>query len=88
MRYTTEIQNRLLTVRSTVLEIEKEQIKNKHEEFQSIHLERQGDIEQLHYNGHKCWADLVILYLEEAVNRTIPIEATIDQYLHGRAGVR
>jgi hypothetical protein len=51
MRYTTEIQNRLISVRSTVLEIEKEQIKNKHEEmshrlheFQSIHLERQGDI--------------------------------------------
>jgi hypothetical protein len=76
------------------LEIEKERIKKKHEEmrhklqeFQSRHLERLIDIKQLHYNGHKCWADLARLYSEEAENRIIPIEATIEHYLHGRAGV-
>jgi hypothetical protein len=77
------------------LEREKERIKNKHEEmrhklhdFQSKHLERLADIEQLHYNRHKCWADLARLYLDEAENRSIPIEATIDQYLHEGTGVR
>jgi chromosome segregation ATPase len=76
------------------LENEKERIKNKHEElrhklheFQSRHLERLVDMEQLHYNGHKCWTELAILYLDEAENRIIPIEATIERYLHGRSGV-
>jgi hypothetical protein len=50
-------------------------------------MERLTDIEQLHYNGHKCWAELVRLYLDEAENRIIPIKATIKQYLHGCAGV-
>jgi chromosome segregation ATPase len=75
------------------LEREKERIKNKHEElrhklheFQSRHLERLADIEQLHYNGHKCWAELARLYLDEAENRIIPIEATIEQYVHRREG--
>jgi hypothetical protein len=76
------------------LEREKERIKNIHEEmyhklhkFQSRHLERLTDIEQLHCNRQKCWADLARLYLEEAENCITPIEATIDQYLHGHAGV-
>jgi hypothetical protein len=76
------------------LDREKERIKNKHEELphklhesQSRHLERLADIEQLHYNGQKCWAELARLYLYEAENGTIPIEATIEHYLHGRAGV-
>jgi hypothetical protein len=76
------------------LEREKDRIKNKHEElrhkiheFQSRHLERLVDIKKLHYNGHKCWAELARLYLDEAENRIIPIEATIEQYFHGRAGV-
>jgi hypothetical protein len=45
------------------LEREKDRIKNKHEElqhkiheFQSRHMERLVYIEQLHYNGQKCWA--------------------------------
>jgi hypothetical protein len=76
------------------LEREKERITNKHEEmrhklhaFQSRHLERLADIEHLHYNGQKSWAYLARLYLKEAENRFIPIEATIEQYLHGRTGV-
>jgi hypothetical protein len=66
------------------LEREKDRIKNKHEElrqkiheFQSRHLERLVDIEQLHYNGQKCWAELARLYLDEAEKRIIPIESTI-----------
>jgi hypothetical protein len=62
-------------------------MRHKVQEFQSRHLERLIDIEQLHYTGHKCWADLARLYLEEAEHRSIPIEATIEQYLHERAGV-
>jgi hypothetical protein len=76
------------------LEREKERIKNKHkemrhklQEFQSRHLERLIDIEQLHYNGQKCCVDLAILYLEEAENHSIPIEATLEQHLHGRVGI-
>jgi hypothetical protein len=45
------------------------------------------DIEQLHYNGQKCWAELAIMYLDEAEKRIIPIEATIERYLHRRTGV-
>jgi hypothetical protein len=76
------------------LEREKYRIRNKQEElrhkiheFQSRHLERLVDIEQLHYKGQKFWAELASLYLDEAENRIIPIEATIERYLHGRAGV-
>jgi hypothetical protein len=56
-------------------------------EFQSRHLERLVAIEELHYNGQKCWAELARLYLYEAENRIIPVEHTIEQYLHGREGV-
>jgi RPA family protein len=66
------------------LEREKDRIKNKHEElrhkiheFQSRHLRSLLDIEQLHYNGQKCWAELARLYLDEAEKRIILIEATI-----------
>jgi transcriptional regulator of heat shock response len=76
------------------LEREKDRIKNKHEElrqkiheFQARHLERLVDIEQLHYNGQKCWAGLARLYLDEAAKRIIPIEATIERYVHGRTGI-
>jgi hypothetical protein len=76
------------------LEREKERIKTKNEElrqrlheFQSRHLERLVVIEELHYNGQKCWAELSRLYLDEAENRIIPVEHTIEQYLHGREGV-
>jgi hypothetical protein len=73
------------------LEREKERIKIKHEElrhrlhdFQSRQLERLVAIEELHYNGQKCWAELARLYLDEAENRIIPVEPTKEQYLHGR----
>jgi hypothetical protein len=86
--------NQVAQLKIDALEIEKDRIKNKHEElqhkiyeFQSRHLERQVGIEQLHYNGQKCWAELAKLYLDEAENRIIPIEATIERYLHGRADV-
>jgi hypothetical protein len=53
------------------LKREKERIKTKHEElrhrlheFQSRHLERLVAIEELHYNGQKCWAELARLYLD------------------------
>jgi hypothetical protein len=62
-------------------------MRHKLQEFQSRHLERLIDIEQLHYNRQTCWADLAIMYLEEAENFIIPIEAIIEQYLHGRAGI-
>jgi hypothetical protein len=75
------------------LEREKERIKNKHEalrhkihEFQSRRLERLVEIEQLHYNGQKYWAELARLYLDEAEKRIIRIGATIERYLHGRTG--
>jgi hypothetical protein len=57
-------------------------------DFQVSRLERMADIEQLHHNGHKYWADLTRLYVEEVQNCVIRIESTIDQYLHGRAGVK
>jgi hypothetical protein len=73
------------------LKREKEQIRIIHEELrhklqdsQVSHLERLTDIEQLHYNRHKCWADLARLYVEESQNLVIPIYSTIYQYLHGR----
>jgi hypothetical protein len=62
-------------------------MRHKIHEFQSRHLERPIDIEQLHYNGQKCWAELARLYLDEAEKRIIPIEATIERYLHGGTGV-
>jgi hypothetical protein len=84
----------LLSLRSTHWKEKRNRIKNKHKEmrhklheFQSRHLERLTDIEQLHYNGQKCWADLARLYLEEAETHIIPIRATIEQYLHGCADV-
>jgi hypothetical protein len=86
--------NQVAQFKIDALEREKDRIKNKHEalrhkihEFQSRHLERMVDIEYLHYNGHKCWAELARLYLEEAEKRIIPIETTIERYLHGRTGV-
>jgi hypothetical protein len=57
------------------LKRENERIKTKHEElshmlyeFQSRHLERLVAIEELYYNGQKCWAYLARLYLDEAEN--------------------
>jgi hypothetical protein len=87
--------NQVAQFKIDALEIEKDRIKNKHEdlrhkihEFQSRHLERLVDIEQLHYNGHKLWAELERLYLDEAEKRIIPIEATIERHLHERTGFR
>jgi hypothetical protein len=61
--------NKVAQFKIDKLEREKDRIKNKHEElrhkihgFQSRDLERLVDIEQLHYNGQKCWAELAILY--------------------------
>jgi chromosome segregation ATPase len=89
-RYTKQVAQ----FKINTLEREKERIKNKHEElrhklheFQSRHLERLEDIEQLHYNGQKCWSELERLYLDEAETRIKPIEATIEHYLHGHEGV-
>jgi hypothetical protein len=89
-RYTKQVSQ----FKIDALERDKERIKNKDEElrhklheFQSRHLERMADIEQLHYNGKTCWTELERLYLYEAENRIIPIEATIEQYLQGRDGV-
>jgi hypothetical protein len=86
--------NKVAQFKIDALEREKDRIKNKHEElrhelheFQSRHLERLVDMEQLHYNGGKFWPDLARLYLDEAEKRIIPIEATIERYLHGRTGV-
>jgi hypothetical protein len=77
------------------LERAKERIKVKHEELrhrlhalQSRHLERLVVIKELHYNGQKCWAELARLYLDEAENRIIPAEHTIEQYFHWREGFR
>jgi hypothetical protein len=70
------------------LEREKNRIKNKHKElrhkiheFQSMHLERLVDIEQLHYNEQRFWAELARLYLDEEENHIIPIEANNDIHL-------
>jgi hypothetical protein len=89
-RYT----NQVAQCKIDALKREKDRIKNKHEElqhkiheFQSRHLERLVDIEQVHYNGQECWAELRRLYLDEAEKRIIPIEATLERYLHGRTGV-
>jgi hypothetical protein len=86
--------NQVAQFKIDALEREKDRIKNKNEalrhkihEFQSRHLERLVDIEQLHYNGQKCWAELARLYLDEAEKCSIPIEATIERYLHGHTCV-
>jgi hypothetical protein len=70
------------------LKREKEQVRIIHEDLwhklqdsQVSHLERLTDIEQLHYNRHKCWPRLCV---EESQNLVIPNDSSIDQYLHGR----
>jgi hypothetical protein len=78
--------NQVAQFEINALEREKDRIKNKHEalrhkinEFQSRHLERLVDIEQLHNNRQKCWAELARLYLDEAETRITLIEATIER---------